>query len=144
MTKITNKTLQNHFSQSYFVLFLLILTDSKTNKELHSEEVAVTFINRESKHLYGYQQNSYQDHALLEYYLKTNTRHCVEEEGKPHYMLFFTNKQLESFENLVMKLKEKRGNIKYETCHIETFKGDALEVRQKVKDLQNKKDSIIW
>lgn len=47
---ITKKTMETHFAPSYFVKFLLMIIDRETGKELHSEEVAVTFLERESKY----------------------------------------------------------------------------------------------
>lgn len=131
-------------NNSYLVKFLLMIIDLETGEELHSEEVGVTFIERESKYLRGLTPLSYYDEDNIQYWIRSNTIYHLETEEKPCSTIFFTVKQLERFEELVLKLRDKKNKIKYDTCHIETFQGDALEVKEKVRAIRNNKSSVIW
>ena len=135
---ITEKTVKTHFEPSYFSKYLLMIIDQDTGKEIHSEEVAVTFIGRERKWLRGMDISSYYDHAGIAYWIRYNSLYHLEDVEKPHSGIFFTNNQLEQFEELVIKIRNRR--VKYDSCHIETIqKDDPMDVKELVRQLRSKK-----
>ena len=134
--------MMDSYRDSFLCKYLLMLIDAESKKELHSEIVAVSFLGREIKYIRGLSDMSYDDVLLTEYYIRTNTAYQFGEKQKPHSGIFFTNRQMERFEELVLKLSDRK--IVYECCHLETLNGTFDEVKNELKILRNQKESTIW
>lgn len=136
-------TKKDFFSPSYFVKFLLLIIDQETKQELHSEEVAVTFIERSSKHFDDTFKRSYSDVIFMEQSLQKITKHYLLNHDKYQPCIFYTNQQKQRFKNLALSLKGR--NFVVDVCHIETKQTNSCEeVKDWVHELRTKKDSVIW
>ena len=137
-----DKMFQTHFSKSFLVTYLLVIFEEETNKELHSECVGVSFINRERKRLRGQDQMSYYQETDIGYYLKTNTYQHLVTTKKPNKDIFFTKNQLKKFDDLVIKLANYK--FKIDTCVLDLFIGDEEEVNKQIHKHRTDPSSVIW
>lgn len=141
---IVDKTMKAHFSNSYLIKFLIMVCDLETKEEIHSEEVCATFINREEKNLHNLAYVNFNEIARIEYWLRKATYHQLECVKKGYSNIFFTKNQKEKFEQLVKEISKHKKTM-YDSCHIETIKKqDPLEIKELVKELRNKPNSIVW